>query len=560
MKTIKKIFAAMAVLCFASGTLSAQNFLPEEEQPSVPQTVPQEPELELEAEAQAEKEAEDKTKLPPELQTLTIIESVRPHELNPQTTNYASDSQLLDGLYEGLFSFNPVTLDPQYAIAVSFSISRDKKRWQFKLRPEACFSNGEKITAHEVRHSFLQMLSTPQAPYSSLLDIIRGAQAFRLGKGSIEDVGIYAIDDETLAIYLNTPANYLPKILCHSAFSIVHRNPTVYSGAFELHDITATEYVLTKNQYYWDKDNVTLQKITFVQSDNKEENAYLFNTGAADWVKADIGNSVILDNTAIQMNAEFGTTFLYFRMKGKQKNSVWDHLEFRRAVLEAFPWNEARKTFLIPAATLVYPLTGYPPIQGFMFTDEIEAGQLMKAARQKYNISPETKIPLVLDIFENEFNAEQKKIITESLAKLGIELKIRELPSGYYYQLMGQSEADMFITSWIGDFADPLAFLELFRGDSTMNDSHWQNDEFDALLEKAATVSEEERYKLLGQAEDILMDNAMLLPLSRAVSINIIDTKEVGGWAANAFDIHPLKYLYKKRVRATVPNVVLLKN
>lgn len=547
MNKIKKIFLLIFVFTSVIFNLTAQ----EEEIP---------PEIQMELEDMEEAEKLDKEKLPSELQNLIIVEQVHPHELNPQITNYASDSQILSGLYEGLFSFNPVTLEPQYAIAESFNISRDKKRWQITIRDNAYFSNGEKITAQAVCDSFIQMLSTPQAPYASLLDIIRGAEAFRLGKGSREDVGIYATSEKTVSIYLNTPANYLPKILCHSAFSIIHRNPTVYSGAFQLEDYSQNQYVLTKNPYYWDKNNVSLEKITFLQIEDKKESAYLFNTGAVDWICSDTGDNAILDTKAIQFNAEFGTGFLYFNLKGNSvsnKTSFWDLPEFRAAVLEAFPWEIARKTFYIPATTLVYPLSGYPQVQGFMFTDAIEASYLMKTAREKYNVPEDLRISLVMDIFEHEFNDEQKTAMVEALEPLGIELTIRELPSAYYYALINQSDADMFITSWIGDFADPLAFLELFRGDSTMNNSGWKNAEFDALLEKAAVVDEQERYNLLAQAEDLLMSSSMVLPLNRVLTINIIDLNEIGGWAANAFDIHPLKYIYKKVEKVNIPNVVL---
>ena len=118
------------------------------------------PEELLELENAREREAEDKDKLSAELQqNFIIVEPLRPHELNPQLTNYASDSQFLDGLYEGLFRTSPINLEPQYAIAKEFKISRDKKRWTIILRDDAFFSNGEKITAEAVRDSWLRMLA-----------------------------------------------------------------------------------------------------------------------------------------------------------------------------------------------------------------------------------------------------------------------------------------------------------------------------------------------------------------------------------------------------------------
>ena len=48
----------------------------------------------------------------------------------------------------------------------------------------------------------------------------------------------------------------------------------------------------------------------------------------------------------------------------------------------------------------------------------------------------------------------------------------------------------------------------------------------------------------------------MVLPLYRSVSSNIVDLSEVGGWYVNAFDLHPLKYLYKKQPKFKGTNVV----
>ena len=238
-------------------------------------------------------------------------------------------------------------------------------------------------------------------------------------------------------------------------------------------------------------------------------------------------------------------------------NSFWDYPEFRNAVIEAFPWETIHKKYLIPATTLVYPLSGYPQIDGFDYTDPIEASLKMKDAREKYGISQEEIIPLVLHIFENEFTEEDEKEIREALEALGLEVEVRKIPSYQYYATINSADADILVTSWIGDFADPLAFLELFRGGSTMNTSGWKNEKFDSLLEQAATAGETERLELLGQAENILLDEGMVLPLYRSVSSNIINLNEVGGWYVNAFDLHSLKDLYKKQPKSNSKNIVM---
>ncbi len=553
-KKIRLIAALFTSAVFILGPAFSQENNPEQELT---------PEELLELENAEELNAAEKDKLPQELQqNFIIVEPLRLHELNPQITNYSSDSQILNGLYEGLFSTNPLTLEPQYAIAKEFKISRDKKRWTITLRDDALFSNGEKITAESVRDCWLRMLANPASPYSSLLDIIRGAEDFRNGRCDFSQVGIYATAENVLSIYLNSPANYLPRILCHTAFSITHSNPEIYSGPYELEIAADRRYILKKNPYYWDRANVTLERITFVQSENTDDNTYYYNTGEVDWVTASVNQQKLLDISAIQMSATFGTGYLYFKMSGRKPadskcSKVWDYPEFRNAILEAFPWEKIHKKYLIPATTLVYPLSGYPQIDGFDYTDAIEASLKMKDAREKYGVASEEIIPLVMHVFENEFSEEEEKLLKEAFEPLGVELEIRKISSYLYYSTVAAADADILITSWIGDFADPLAFLELFRGASTMNESGWKNARFDELLEQAASAGDAERLKLLGQAENILMDEGMVLPLYRSVSSNIIDVNEVGGWYTNAFDLHPLKYLYKKQPKYNSANIVL---
>ena len=555
LKTIKKYAAAFALAALILSPAFSQELDSDSEDELTPEEL-------LELENAEENQKAEKDRLPQELQqNFIIVEPVRIHELNPQITNYSSDSQILNGLFEGLFTISPVSLEPQYAIAKEFKISRDKKRWTITLRDDAFFSNGEKITAESVRDSWLRMLANPSSPYSSLFDIVRGAEAFRTGQADFSEVGIYASAENVLSIYLNAPANYLPKILCHTAFSITHSNPEVYSGAYELEIYTERKYILKKNPYYWDNKNVTLERITFLQSENADDNTFYFNTGAVDWVTSNVNQQKLLDPKAIQLNATFGTGYLYFKMSNKkpadsQCSKVWDLPEFRNAVLEAFPWERIHKKYLIPANTLVYPLSGYPQIDGFDYTDAIEASLKMKDARAKYDIPAEEIIPLVMHIFENEFTEEEEMLIREALEPLGLALEIRKLPSYMYYASIAEADADILVTSWIGDFADPLAFLELFRGGSTMNDSGWNNSQFDSLLEQAAVAGENERLNLLGQAENILLDEGMVIPLYRSVSSSVIDLSEVGGWFVNAFDVHPLKYLYKKQPKYNSANIV----
>ena len=487
----------------------------------------------------------------PLLTTLTVIEYAHDYDLNPHTAAYSSEAQILTGLYEGLFSYDPVTLEPENALAESFKVSRDKKRWTFILKSGLEFSDGSAITAADIKQSWLSLLTNPAAPYASLLDIIAGAKDFRQGKMGAESVGISVQSPTVLSIKLTAPAPHVHKILCMPAFAVVPQKKGVYSGAFTLASRSEHEFVLQKNARYYDAEKVQLEKITFLVRDDGAENTFAFNTGAVQWLNSSVEFERLIDKDTIHLSAEFATEYLFFKMSG----GVWDNAELRAALLEAVPWDDLRKDVFVKASTFVYPLNGYPQAQGYVYTDAQQAALLMKEARRSARIADCETLKLVFAV-NGERTKAQAELLKEAWKPLGVELTIKELPAERYLSLMESDTSDLFSYTWIGDFADPLAFLELYRSSSTLNVSGWSNAEFDNLLVRAAEASGDERVKLLSQAEQLLLDEALILPIQHPVSRSIIDLNAVGGWAANSFDIHPLKYLFRRETKPKLPNVV----
>ena len=64
--------------------------------------------------------------LPPQRQ-INIISALHSYDLNPMSASYTSEAQLFTGIYEGLFSYDPMNLNPLPAICVSYKTSRDKR-------------------------------------------------------------------------------------------------------------------------------------------------------------------------------------------------------------------------------------------------------------------------------------------------------------------------------------------------------------------------------------------------------------------------------------------------
>ncbi len=515
--------------------------------------------------------------------TVTILSMVHDYDLNPHTASYTTEAQLLSGLYEGLFSYDPVTLDPVNALCASYKLSRNKKRWTFTIKEKATFSDGTPITANTFRNSWLDLLATPNAPYASLLDCIVGASDYRNKKGSKDKVGISVRDDRTLVVHLTEPAEHFPRILCHHAFSAVNGKKTAYSGPFMIapeekkgkqtntknqkkapepeveedpfKDLKVIR--LVKNPKYRSANEVQIPGINLVQCDDMDENAFLFNTGKVDWIAE--GNATaakVIDRDAVHVAAEFGTYYLFFK---NRKDSPWNNKELREALLEAVPYNELRAGLTMPATNLVYPLSGYPKVAGIDDYDAVDAKMLMTRAREKAKIPAKEKLTLRFAITDTDFMKNFAEILKKAWEPLGVEL-VTEIEPPFGYNLKIPSwDADLFSYSWIGDFADPLAFLELFRSDSSLNVANYKNEEFDALLHKAAVAANSsEHYSLLSKAEVLLYDDSMLIPVYHPVSLHFIDLNVIGGWQTNALDLHPFKYLYIKRDERQLPSLVMV--
>ena len=464
-----------------------------------------------------------------------ILTSHSDPDLNPHTASYSTEAQLINGLYEGLFTYEPRTLQPVPAICESYKLSRDKKTWTFTLKENITFSNGDKITSQSVKNSWIKLLQTKDAPYSSLFDIVQGAVEYKKGLISEDELGIKIKDEKTISVKLINPAEHFPNILCVQAFAIISDKENVFSGAFVLKESTESYILFEKNEKYWDAENVALPSIRFLISDNEEENTYLYNIGKIDWAMDMLEIQKILNPKSIYLTTQFGTEYFFF----KPLQEPWDNPILRTALLTAIPWNEFQEKSLVKSTNFIVPIYDYPQIFGVPEYDLDVALDLKKQAGYENQT-----LSLICAIQDSEYSFELAKKLQTYWEKIGVKLVIQKTPANRYLKSISGWNAQLFTYSWIGDFADPMAFLELFRGESSLNVSGWKNSEFDSLLNQSSLLSGEERLIKLSEAEQFLLDQGMVIPISHSISFNAIDTSYVKGWFENALNYHPLKYIY----------------
>ena len=485
---------------------------------------------------------------------LTVVFTTSEVELDFRKSFLANEAELFTALYEGLFSYHPLTMQPVPALAESWKLSDDKKQWTFTLREGARYWNGDPVRAADFRAAWLSLLSPRKnSPYSSLFDIIEGAKEYRLG--TLRDdkrIGIQAPDEKTLVVRLNSPASFFPSMLCHHSFSPIHPSmvdkedwsaaPPLSNGPFYVTETRENTLVLAKNERYWDASEVALNRLIIRLVDDLSEAAALWNSGEARWIAGGLNVDDLTDVSGIVFNPMFATHYYFIR----SVNKPWGDHRLRRALALALPWEQLREGHVLPAKTLIYPISGYPEVAGLEADLEEAKRLLVQAGYAGGKGLPELRIRLSPSPDAARIGG---LMAAAWMQELGLKVNIDVVPYPQYFQSLKADNYDVGFSTWIGDFADPYTFLQMWRRDSNLNDARYSDDDYEALLDRSMTEEGEKRWETLAKAEKLLLDRGAVLPISHSPAMNIVDTGELEGWFPNALDIHPLKYLAFKAFR-----------
>jgi peptide/nickel transport system substrate-binding protein/oligopeptide transport system substrate-binding protein len=493
---------------------------------------------------------------PQDREELTVAFSSGSIQLDPRKSFLASEAQIFTGLYEGLFSYNPLTLEPIPAAAESWKVSDDKKTWTFTIRSNARYWNGDSLKSQHFRDAWISLIDPAgNNPYSSLFDIIAGAKEYRTGQTRDPDkVGIECPNEKTLVVHLNAPAAFFPSMLCHHSFSPIHptmlgisdwsKQAPISNGPFYLVEQKDDRLILAKNELYWDAKRVAIKKLIIRFTKDGAEAASLWNSGEARWIAGDIDLEALQDRSGIEVNAMFATYYFYIR----SSQAPWTDSRIRQALSLALPWDNIRQGYYLPAETLIYPIPGYPKPKGLSETNVERAKELLAEAGFPKGVGVPT---LVIKISQSKEAYRIAGLMAAAWKEnLGIPVEIKVTPYESYIDELKKDDYVVGSSTWIGDFADPYTFLQMWRRDSNLNDARLNDPIYEHLIDQSMQEEGEQRWQTLSRAEEQLLQGGTVLPIAYTPALNIIDMNEIDGWYPNPLDIHPFKYLKYASFRA----------
>ena len=389
------------------------------------------------------------------------------------------------------------------------------------------------------------------------------------------EVGIKVIDELTMQITLENPTPYFLGLLgfyplypvnqkcleTYGAPQWTKADNIVTNGAYKIVFRRIRDRIrMIKSEYYWNRENVRLELVDALAVESLTTALNLYLTDKADWI-GDVPPPAMreLIREEPPRNDLNPVPYLssYFYFVNTQIKPL-DDVRIRRALSMALDREEITSK-LLPAGEPPSLSLVSPGIENYRTqTADAENPEL---ARQLFAEAgyPEGHGFPRLEILTNTHEAHQANaelIRKQGHRVLGITVKTRNEEWGAYNASLRLGKYDLARRGWIADYSDPNTFLDMFTTNSEQNSTGWSNAKYDELLELAQIEPDpDKRFRLLEQAERILLDELPMIPIYTYVSKNMVKPY-VRGFYNNVRDDHPVWAMWIDRSQES-PNPFL---
>lgn len=474
-----------------------------------------------------------------ESQSLVYNMSAESASIDPAINDAVVGSTIISANFEGLTRQDEGG-NIKNGVASDWKISSDGLVYTFTLRGDAKWSDGQPVKAEQFEYAWKRALDPKLAAgYVFFLnDYIKNAAEYYTGKAKWEDVGIKIKDDKTIEITLKKPTEYFLQLLASPIYmplrkDMIEKNPDnwtqsgetyIGNGPFQMEKwIHNDSITYKKNTNYWDAKNVKLDSMTFVMVNDASSAMTAWEKGEVDVIESVPSSEVprMIAEKKISFFPYLSNTFVYFNAS----NKVLADVRVRKALQLSID-REAIVTAVTragekPAYGFVSPgikepdgKTEFRDKGGDLFKADVEQAKKL-LAEAGY---PDGKgFPQITYLYNTSDN---NKKIAESIQahwkqNLNIDVKLENIEwSVFLNRRRKEHNFEMARGSWVGDYVDPMTFLEMFQSESKFNDAQYKNPEYDKAISQINAESDAaKRSDLMHQAEKILMDDAIIAPI-----------------------------------------------
>lgn len=469
-------------------------------------------------------------------QEMTVNVSTEPPTLDPAKSTDTASNWIITHVFEGLYT-NDKEGNPELGVAEEVDISEDGKTYTFTIRDDAKWSDGSPVTANDFEYAWKRVLNPATgSEFAFYLHYIKGAEDYNKDKGSADDVGVEALDEQTLEVELHSPIGYFEKLLAHSVYLPVQQDLVednedwageaegyISNGPFKMtewkHD---SRVIIEKNDAYYDKDVVNLDKISFEMVNDATTYYQMYVSDELDFIMnlpTDIIETV-QDDEEYQAMEYFGTYMYLFNVDKEPFTNENIRKAFAMAINREDLTDKVAKAGEEPAYSMVpfgvdTPEGDFREEGGAYFEENAEeAKELLEKGMEEEGWDELPEVALSYNTDEN--HKKLAEAVQEMIKKnLDVDLKLNNQEWKTYLESANQGNFQMARMGWVGAFVDPVVMLDYYLGNSPNNRTNWVNETYDELMDESKMeLDDEKRYDLLHEAEEILMEEMPFMPVN----------------------------------------------
>lgn len=467
------------------------------------------------------------------------------------------------------------------AVAESWETSDDGLTWTFHLRKDAKWSNGTPVTAKDFVFGWQRAVDPDVASeYAYMLsDIgqIKNAAEIIGGTKDKSELGVTAVDDNTLQVELNAPVSYFLSLMYFPTFYPVNEEffntcpdtygtspeTTLSNGAFVLdsYEPAATEIHLTKNADYFDADNIKLAGIDYQVIQDSQQSLLSYQSGDLDMTLLN-GDQVdqVKDDPAFKA---VGAGYLWYvtpnisAVPELANDNIRKALTFaidRTAICEDVLKDGSKPTYTaVPMDFAAGPdgsdfSADQTKFQDVCADDTAKAAEYWQKGLDELGITS-----LTLDMKVDADDAPQKvaTVLQEQwqTALPGLTVTLTVEPKKQRVQDLQDGNYQLGLTRWGPDYADPMTYLGMWTTGCSNNYGLWSSTDYDDIIAKCTTgelaTDPEGRWSAMYDAEKIVMDESVIFPLYTQCNAEMVSTNVTGV----AFHPVAINRVYKNAVK-----------
>ena len=421
--------------------------------------------------------------------------------------------------YHARMLFEPLVdaddaMQPVPVLAESWETNADGSEWVFHLRQGVTFHDGSPLTADDVVYTFAR-----------LLDPATGSPA--AGElGGLKAENFQAVDPATVKVTLASPIVELPSLLASKHGLVVKKGATtddirfhpVGTGAFALAELTPGQLktVFTRHAKYWREGQPKSACIELFGVSEPVARVAAVVSGEADVV------TVVDPSTVPTLKANPDITLT--QAKGGSALTIGMFID-----KPPFTDNRVRQAMklvidrqaMVDTALLGFGIPGNDnpilPTSPDAYRTDIIQRDVAKAKQ----LLAEAGYPdgLTLDLQTSELYPGQMQMTQayqQMAAEAGIKVNLIVSPAGEYWDNVWLKQP-FAISNW-GMRPTAIALAVAYRKGAKWNETHFERDDYDALLDKAATtIDDAERRKLYQEAQRLIAEEGgVIIPVFSA--------------------------------------------